>query len=83
MGEEIDRCSTHGAALRAIEAVVKLRNEMRLAGTLCEVKIPKEDLSSLAHELTSTPQYSRPNNPRKVTEESALSLYELMWEGNS
>ncbi len=82
MGEQIDHCSKHNAASKAIEAVIKLRNDIGLAGTLREVKIPKEDLPALAHELTSTPQYNRPNNPRKITEESALRLYQVMWEGN-
>ena len=79
MGFDIKGLSVEEAAWKAIKAVKKLIEDVKLPTSLKEIGVPKEKLPEYAEELVT--QYPRPNNPRRVTKEDILVMYEKMWEG--
>ncbi|MEM2735813.1 MAG: iron-containing alcohol dehydrogenase, partial [Candidatus Bathyarchaeia archaeon] len=67
------------AALEGAKAVKALMEDVELPTSLAEIGVPKGDLPELAAEALE--KYPRPNNPRQLTKEGALKLYERIWEG--
>jgi len=67
------------AALEGAKAVRALMEDVGLPTSLKELGAPKGDLPKLAAEMIE--KYPRPNSPRQLTKESALKLYERIWEG--
>ncbi|MEM3440460.1 MAG: iron-containing alcohol dehydrogenase [Candidatus Bathyarchaeia archaeon] len=79
MGVDIGRLSLIEAALEGAKAVKALMEDVELPTSLAEIGVPKGDLPELAAEALE--KYPRPNNPRQLTKEGALKLYERIWEG--
>lgn len=79
MGEDTKGLPKYEAASKAVQLVLRLMNDVELPTSLKEINIPQADLQDLAHEMVTT--YHRPNNPRKVTPENALKLYQRIWRG--
>ena len=79
MGERVESLSTRMAGKRAAELVYELTADVKLPVSLKEMGIRHEDLSKMA-EICIT-KYPRPNNPRNMSKEECLNLFETMWEG--
>jgi len=79
MGENVENLSRSDGTFRAVVAVKKLIEDVNLPSSLKEAGVPKEDLPILAEELVNV--YPRQNNPRIITKEEAIKLYERAWEG--
>ena len=79
MGERTDALSPRTAAERSCQMVYDLTREVKLPVSLKEMGYKKTDLSRMA-EICVT-KYPRPNNPRPMSQEECLSLFEAMYEG--
>jgi alcohol dehydrogenase class IV len=79
MGERIDSLSQRSAAQRAVEMVYDLTKDVRMPVSLKEMGFQHEDVYKMA-EINIT-KYPRPNNPRPMSKEDCLALFEAMWEG--
>jgi len=80
MGEKIDSLSARGAAKKAVELVYDLTKEVKLPVSLKEMGFQHEDVFKMA-EICIT-KYPRPNNPRAMSKEECLAMFEAMWEGD-
>ena len=80
MGERIDSLSSRKAAQRAVEMVYDLTAEVKMPVSLKEMGFQHEDVYKMAE--TCIGKYPRPNNPRPMSKEDCLALFEAMWEGN-
>jgi alcohol dehydrogenase class IV len=80
MGEKIDSLSAREAGKRAVELVYDLTKEVKLPVSLKEMGFRHEDVSKMA-EINIT-KYPRPNNPRPMSKEESLAMFEAMWEGD-
>jgi alcohol dehydrogenase class IV len=79
MGERIDSLSPRSAGQRAAEMVYDLTKEVKMPVSLKEMGFQHEDVRKMA-EICIT-KYPRPNNPRPMSKEDCLALFEAMWEG--
>jgi alcohol dehydrogenase class IV len=79
MGEPIDSLSSRKAAQRAVEMVYDLTAEVKMPVSLKEMGFQHEDVYKMA-EICIT-KYPRVNNPRPMSKEDCLALFEAMWEG--
>lgn len=79
MGEKVDSLATREAGRRAAQAVYDLTAEVKLPVSLKEMGFQHEDVYKMA-EICIT-KYPRPNNPRGMSKEECLALFEAMWEG--
>ena len=79
MGERIELLSTRAAAQRAAEMVYELMADVRMPVSLKEIGLKREDIPKMA-EVCIT-RYPRPYNPRPISKEQCLALFESMWEG--
>ncbi len=79
MGERIESLSTRAAARRAAELVYELMAEVKMPVSLKEMGFKREDIPKMA-EVCIT-RYPRANNPRPMSKEQCLALFESMWEG--
>lgn len=75
MGEKTGGLSEKEAALLGVEAVRRLSREIEMPQRLSDLGIPESALSGMAEEAM---QVARPlaNNPRPVTKEDALRIYQ-------
>ena len=80
MGERIDSLSSRKAAQRAVEMVYDLTAEVKMPVSLKEMGFQHEDVYKMAE--TCIGKYPRPNNPRPMSKEDCLALFEAMWEGD-
>ena len=80
MGERTDSLSPRQAARRAVEMVYDLTAEVKMPVSLKEMGFQHEDVYKMAEVCIS--KYPRPNNPRPMSKEDCLALFEAMWEGN-
>jgi len=79
MGEGIGSLSTRAAARRAAELVYELMADVKMPVSLKEMGFKREDVPKMA-EVCIT-RYPRPFNPRPMSKEQCLALFESMWEG--
>jgi alcohol dehydrogenase len=79
MGERIDSLSARAAAQRAVEMVYDLTAGVKMPVSLKEMGFRHEDVPKMA-DICIT-KYPRPNNPRPMSKEECLALFEAMWEG--
>jgi len=80
MGERTDSLSSRAAAQRAVEMVYELIKDVKMPVSLKEMGFKHEDVPKMA-DICIT-KYPRPNNPRPMSKEECLALFEAMWEGN-
>ena len=80
MGERVESLSTREAGKRAAELVYELTADVKLPVSLKEMGFQHEDVYKMA-EICLT-KYPRVNNPRPMSKEECLALFEAMWEGN-
>lgn len=79
MGEKVESISTRDAARKAAQAVYDLTAEVKLPVSLKEMGFRHEDVYKMA-EINVT-KYPREFNPRPMSKEESLALFEAMWEG--
>ena len=79
MGEKIEGLSTREAAIKAAQSVYDLTADVKLPVSLKEMGFRQEDVYKMA-EICIT-KYPRPNNPRAMSKEECLAMFEAMWEG--
>jgi alcohol dehydrogenase class IV len=79
MGEKVESLSVREAGRRAAELVYDLTADVKLPVSLKEMGFQREDVYQMA-EICVT-RYPRPNNPRSMSKEECLALFEAMWEG--
>jgi len=79
MGERIEFLSARAAAQRAVELVYDLIADVKVPLSLKEMGFKREHIPKVA-ELCIT-RYPRANNPRPMSKEQCLALFESMWEG--
>ena len=79
MGEKVDSLSTREAGKRAAELVYDLTADVKLPVSLKEMGFQHEDVYKMA-EICIT-KYPRVNNPRPMSKEECLAMFEAMWEG--
>jgi 1,3-propanediol dehydrogenase len=80
MGERTESLSPAAAAKRAVEMVYDLTADVKMPVSLKEMGFQHEDVYKMA-EICIT-KYPRVNNPRPMSKEDCLALFEAMWEGN-
>jgi len=74
MGEVVDNLADRDAACLAVEAVDTLIEDCGIATSLEDLGIPEEDFPELAR-IALTVLRPLENNPRKVTYEDAINIY--------
>ncbi|MCX5906573.1 MAG: iron-containing alcohol dehydrogenase [Deltaproteobacteria bacterium] len=79
LGERIDSLSPRAAGQRAAEMVYDLIRDVKIPLSLKEMGFRHEDVAKMA-EINIT-KYPRPNNPRPMSKEESLALFEAMYEG--
>jgi len=79
MGERIESISTRMSAQRAVELVYDLMADVKMPLSLRELGFKREDIPKMA-EICIT-RYPRSYNPRPMSKEQCLTLFESMWEG--
>ena len=79
LGERIESLSPRKAAQRAVEMVYDLTADVKMPVSLKEMGFQHEDVYKMAEICIS--KYPRPNNPRPMSKEECLALFEAMWEG--
>ena len=75
MGEVVDDLPLREAAYLCVEAVETLIEDCGVSTTLQDLQVPAEDFSALAREAMTV---ARPlaNNPRRMTEEDMIEIYQ-------
>ena len=79
MGERIESLSARTAAQLAVELLYDLMEDVKMPVSLKEMGFKHEDLPKIA-EVCIT-RYPRGNNPRPMSKEQCVALFESMWEG--
>lgn len=79
MGERVESLSPRTAAQRAAEMVYDLIVDIKMPVSLKEIGFRHEDVPRMAEICVA--KYPRPNNPRPMTKEECLPLFEAMWKG--
>jgi alcohol dehydrogenase len=79
MGEHTESLSPRAAGQRAVEMVYDLIADVKMPVSLKEMGFQHEDVDKMA-EICIT-KYPRANNPRPMSKEECLALFEAMWEG--
>jgi alcohol dehydrogenase class IV len=72
MGERVKGLSIREASRKAIDAVEKLINELKLPKSLKELGVKEEDLPEIARKAMETVEYE--GNPRRASYEDILSI---------
>lgn len=79
MGERTESLSARAAGQRAAELVYDLTADVKMPVSLKEMGFRHEDVFKMAELCIS--KYPRENNPRPMSKEECLALFEAMWEG--
>jgi alcohol dehydrogenase class IV len=80
MGEKVESLSTRAAGRRACELVYELTADVKLPVSLKEMGFKHEDVAKMGE--LNVAKYPRANNPRSMSKEESLALFEAMWEGD-
>jgi alcohol dehydrogenase class IV len=79
MGEKVEELPLAEAADASIKTVRQLIKDLGLPARLREVGAKKEDFPEFARTVVSRYAYHLVNNPRNLTEEDILRIYESAW----
>jgi alcohol dehydrogenase class IV len=80
LGEDTTGLSDREAAYLAVETVSQLNEDLGIPLCLEELGVGMEDLPAIAEETVKVTRLLT-NNPRTMTREEALGLFERMWRG--
>lgn len=75
MGEEVERHSSGFAAEKGVEAVRRLSRNIGIPRNLTDLDIPESAVGEMA-EMAMTVARPIANNPRKMTKEAAIGIYQ-------
>lgn len=81
MGGRTESLSPQASGQKAVEMVHELTADVKMPLSLREVGLNHDEIPKMA-EICIT-RYPRPNNPRSMSREECLSLFESMWEGKT
>jgi alcohol dehydrogenase class IV len=79
MGERIEGFSTEEAAHLAVKAVKRLMGDLGLPLRLRDIGVKKEDFAEFARFVTQRYPHYLVSNPRKVSEQDIIGIYESAW----
>jgi alcohol dehydrogenase len=79
MGERVEDLSTMEAAQTSVEAVRHLIKDLCLPGKLRDVGASQEDFPEFARVVLKRYGHHLANNPRNITEEDLIQIYEAAW----
>ena len=79
MGGRIESLTPREAGRSAVDAVFNLARDVEIPVSLQEIGFKREEVPKMA-EVCIT-RYPRANNPRPMSREDCLNLFESMWEG--
>jgi len=82
-GEPTDKLPLYQAAMKGVEAVRKLAEDVNIPTSLKDVGVSKNDLPRLAKLSYNRARPYVTKSPRKITEKSFAKLYEIMWKGDT
>ncbi|MCD6599673.1 MAG: iron-containing alcohol dehydrogenase [Dehalococcoidia bacterium] len=85
MDGNYNNVSARESAIKAVNSVFSLAQDIELPTTLKEVNVPKTDLAELVAFIVDDSQftYGVPgNNPKKLTHDNMSAMFERMWEGH-
>jgi len=80
MGEKVESVSVREAARKAAQSVYDLTKDVKMPVSLKEMGFRHQDVPKMA-EICVT-KYPREFNPRPMSKEESVGLFEAMWEGN-
>jgi alcohol dehydrogenase len=80
MGEKVESLSAREAGRWACELVYELTADVKLPVSLKEMGFKHEDVAKMGE--LNVAKYPRANNPRAMSKEESLALFEAMWEGD-
>ena len=81
LGENVEGVSLWEAASMAVFAVYRLNERLGIPHSLKDLGVPREEIPDIADDMMKVGRLIL-HNPRSVSKEDALSLFERMWEGN-
>jgi alcohol dehydrogenase class IV len=79
MGENVEKLSPGEAAEAAVRAVRRLIGDLGIPGRLRDVGARKEEFPEFARVVVKRYGHHLANNPRNLTEEDILQIYESAW----
>ena len=79
MGERIEGFSTEEAAQVAVKAVKRLIGDLGLPLRLRDIGVKKEDFGEFARFVAKKYPHYLASNPRKVSEQDIIGIYESAW----
>jgi len=79
MGEKVDGLSALDASKAAVKAVRQLIEDLGIPSRLRDVGARKEDFPKFAKTVMKSYPHHVANNPRNVTEEDLVKIYESAW----
>lgn len=79
IGERVEGLSSMDAARAAVEAVRRLIKDLGLPSRLREVGARKEDFPDFARIVMKRSAHNIVNNPRDLTEQDIVKIYESAW----
>jgi alcohol dehydrogenase len=80
LGQNIDNLSQREAAMRTVEAIIQLNEEVGIPASLAELEIPKEKIPEMA-DIALTVTRPVENNPRRPTRADVIKIYESAFAG--
>jgi alcohol dehydrogenase len=81
MGEKVEGLTVRDGSRKAVEAVVELLKDLEIP-TLKEVGVHEEELEELAEKTMSHVGIERKLNPREMTRDDVLKLYQKAYHGD-
>lgn len=75
LGEAVDNVDTRMASQKAVSGLIKLMESVGVSPYLTEHGIRSAEVDDLAKEAFRVAQRLLPSNPRKITENNAISIY--------
>lgn len=82
MGEGVDESASMSSAHKAVTLILNLIKDVELPTSLKEIGVPRKSLLNYVDILLEKYERLLPRNPRKISRELALSIFEKMWSGN-
>jgi alcohol dehydrogenase class IV len=80
LGERTDSLSPRAAGQKAVQQVYDLTKKVKMPVSIKEMGFQQDDVHKMAD--TCITKHPRINNPRPMSKEECLALFDAMWEGN-
>jgi alcohol dehydrogenase len=80
MGQNVEELSLREAAMGAVEAVIRLNEDVGIPASLSELDLPKDRIPEMA-DIALTVTRPVENNPRRPTRDDVITIYETAFAG--